>query len=235
MPGTSPAGRRGDPPVPALFGGGVTFPRRSASYPVTNEARNTRHKVESMAAEPGTPSFEELLEAHESRVWTLCLRMTGSRELAQDAHQECFIRVWKGLGAFRGEAKPSTWIWRIAVRCCREILERERRLPLGGDAESLAELPDAAPGADRQLEKADATRFLLGFLNARERALVHLFYTQELSCEEVAEVLEMKPGAVRVALHRAREAMKAGWERAHGDAQAAPAHSRLTLAEEGSA
>ena len=168
-----------------------------------------------MAAGPPDPTFEELLQAHEAMVWTLCLRMTGNRALAQDAHQETFIRVWKGLAAFRGEARPSTWIWRIAVRCCREVLERERLLPLD-DADGRPEPESPLPGADVLLERGDAARFLIGLLKPRERALVHLFYTQDLSCEEVAEVLEMSPGAVRVALHRAREAMKAGWEAAHG-------------------
>jgi RNA polymerase sigma factor (sigma-70 family) len=176
-----------------------------------------------MAAGPPDTTFEELLQAHEAMVWTLCLRMTGNRALAQDAHQETFIRVWKGLATFRGEARASTWIWRIAVRCCREQLERERRLPLvdgGGDGPE-----PAAPGlgADVALERGDAARFLTGLLNPRERALVHLFYTQELSCHEVAEVLEMSPGSVRVALHRARETMKAGWNAAHGGGSARPA------------
>jgi len=185
-----------------------------------------------MAPGSNTPAFEELLEAHEAMVWTLCLRMTGSREWAQDAHQECFIRVWRHLDAFRGEAKPSTWIWRIAVRCCRELLARERRLPLEEAEDALDLLGDPTPGADRQLERSDSARFLLTFLKPRERALVHLFYTQELSCEEIAEVLEMKPGAVRVALHRAREAMRSGWERAHGEGEAANRGARLTLAQE---
>jgi RNA polymerase sigma-70 factor (ECF subfamily) len=175
-----------------------------------------------MAAGPPDTTFEELLQAHEAMVWTLCLRMTGNRALAQDAHQETFIRVWKGLASFRGEARASTWIWRIAVRCCREVLERERRLPLE-DGEGRPEVESPAPGADVLLEKGDAARFLTGLLRPRERALVHLYYTQELSCDEVAEVLEMSPGAVRVALHRAREAMKAGWDAAHGGRPAAAA------------
>lgn len=160
--------------------------------------------------------FDELMALHEAMVWTLCLRMTGNRVLAQDAHQECFVRVWKALPTFRGEAKASTWIWRIAVRCCREILEGERRLPLQDGDSTLELLPDQQEDAHQHLEKRDATAFLLALLNPRERALVHLFYTQELSCDEVAEVMGMRSGAVRVALHRARECMRKGWEGAHG-------------------
>jgi RNA polymerase sigma-70 factor, ECF subfamily len=170
-----------------------------------------------MERDTATRNFEELLAAHEAMVWTLCLRMTGSRELARDAHQECFIRVWQGLPAFRGEAKPSTWIWRIAVRCCRETLDRERRLPLDGGEGALEGLADPARSTEAGLEARDSADFLLGFLKPRERALVHLFYTQELSCEEVAAALGMRPGAVRTALHRAREAMRAGWEQAHAE------------------
>jgi len=162
--------------------------------------------------------FHELMASHEAMVWTLCLRMTGNRALAQDAHQECFVRVWKALPAFRGEAKASTWIWRIAVRCCREVLEGERRLPLNDDEAALAALPDGTADAHQGLEKRDAAAFLLSLLKPRERAMVHLFYTQELNCEEVAEAMNMRPGAVRVALHRARECMRQGWDGAHRDA-----------------
>lgn len=162
--------------------------------------------------------FNQLLADHEAMVWTLCLRMTGNRTLAQDAHQECFVRVWKALPSFRGEAKPSTWIWRIAVRCCREVLEGERRLPLSDDEAGMAASPSREPSQYEELEKRDATAFLLGMLKPRERAMVHLFYTQELSCEEVAEAMGMRPGAVRVALHRARECMRQGWRSAHGEA-----------------
>jgi RNA polymerase sigma-70 factor (ECF subfamily) len=160
--------------------------------------------------------FAEILAAHEAMVWTLCLRMTGSRVLAQDAHQECFLRVWRGLDAFRGEARLSSWIWRIAVRCCRELLARERRLPLEASEEALDSLVDPAAPLDEAAAARDAQAFLLGLLKPRDRALVHLHYSQELSCEEIAAVMEMRPVAVRVALHRARAAMRAGWERVHG-------------------
>lgn len=164
---------------------------------------------------PRAQSFEEILAAHEAMVWTLCLRMTGSRALAQDAHQECFLRVWRYLDSFRGEARLSTWIWRIAVRCCREQLARERRLPLEAAQDALELLPDGEADPARQAESRDTEAFLLGLLKPREKALVHLFYTQELSCEEIAQVMNMRQGAVRVALHRARETMRAGWDKAH--------------------
>lgn len=158
-------------------------------------------------------AFDDLLKEGESLVWTLCLRVCGREDLARDAFQDAWIAAWRALPDFRGEAKPTTWLWRIAVRACGDVLRRERRGPLTG----LDELPepvstDESPA--ESLEKRDLRDWLLEALTPRQRALVHLRYTQELSYEEIAETAAIGLSAVKVGLHRAKAAMRVRWERA---------------------
>lgn len=158
-------------------------------------------------------AFDALLAEGESLVWTLCLRVCGRADLARDAFQDAWIAVWRALPGFRGEARPTTWIWRIAVRACGDVLRRERR----GPQTAFGELPDTAGDWDSPadaLEKQDLLDWLLEALTPRQRALIHLRYTQELSYEEIAETLEIGLSAVKVGLHRAKAAMRGRWERA---------------------
>jgi RNA polymerase sigma-70 factor (ECF subfamily) len=145
-------------------------------------------------------------------VWALCLRVLGSRAWAEDACQECFIRIWKGLETFRGESRLSTWIWTVSHRCVTSLALREargeRRAGQRVDSDDLAEvLPDSAPGTDRELENRDLLQRLLAELNPSQRSAITLFYMQELSVAEVSAITGQSEGAVRVILHRARQRM----------------------------
>jgi RNA polymerase sigma-70 factor, ECF subfamily len=164
-------------------------------------------------------AFDELLAQGQSLVWTLCLRVCGREDLARDAFQETWLAAWRALPAFRGEAKATTWLWRIAVRACGDTLRRERRIPQGLD--ELPEVVDETPNPADRLEREDLANWLLVVLTPRQRALVHLRYTQELSYEEIAAALEISLAAVKTGLHRARAAMRARWERAQRPATSA--------------
>lgn len=156
--------------------------------------------------------FARLHERYLPLVWSLCLRVLGSRAWAEDACQECFIRIWHGLPAFRGESRLSTWIWTVCHRCITSLALREnrgerhpsRRLA----AEDLADtLAIGDPGADEQLENRDLLQRLLAELTPGQRSVVTLFYMQELSVAEVSQITGQSEGAVRVVLHRARQRM----------------------------
>lgn len=158
--------------------------------------------------------FQQIYEESRERVWTLCLRMLGSEDLARDAFQECFIRAWQALPEFRGESKASTWLWKIAYRCALEQLRHEQR-------HRHHELDDELHGAGRQLpretalEQRDMTEFLLANLNPTQRALIHLRYTMELSYDEIAQSTGTSLSSVKVGLHRAKAAMRKRWQESH--------------------
>lgn len=153
----------------------------------------------------GDPSaFEELVRRHEQRIYNLCLRMLGKPEDAHDATQEAFLAALRKLSAFRGDARFSTWLHRIAVNACYDILRRRQRRP----EEALPEEPGPAPGdmAESAAEAVDVQAALLG-IPEEFRAVLILRDVQDVAYEDIAEILGVPVGTVKSRLHRGRMAM----------------------------
>jgi RNA polymerase sigma-70 factor (ECF subfamily) len=156
-------------------------------------------------------AFARLVERHQTGVFTLLRRMTGDPEEAVDLAQETFLRAWRGLPAFRGDARFGTWLYRIAYNVCLS-----RRLVYPG---ALARLDLAGELAGAEAEEP-ARAFEVGERRARLLALVdrlppayrlvlHLYYWGELSYPEIAAILRLPLGTVKTHLHRARAALRA--------------------------
>jgi len=172
-------------------------------------------------AEGDGGAFEELVGRHQDRVIAVCQRLLGDREEARDAAQEVFLKVYRKAGRFRPDAKVSTWLYRIAVNHCLNRLRRRkvvRFLSFGGlsSGESDGGRPDAglalvdpadpAPGPDAALaarRRWQATRRALASLPESQRAVVVLAKFEELSYDEIAEVLGTSNSAVASRLFRA--------------------------------
>jgi RNA polymerase sigma-70 factor (ECF subfamily) len=121
--------------------------------------------------------------------------MLGDSAQAEDASQETFVKIWKGLPKFRGESSISTWIFSIARNTCLDLLKKRRNLV------SLDEVIEK-PRFGR--EPIDIESLLQG-LPLQYREVMLLFYVQEKSYEEVARTLELPMGTVKTYLHRARK------------------------------
>ncbi len=156
-------------------------------------------------ARDGDPdAFEALVKEYCGLVHSLAFRMTGDAHLAEDMCQETFTRVWRKLAAIRDPQSFPGWLVSITRRICLDELEkRNRRMESGEDEVTLTNLNPTMPeGFDwkrRVLEEAMAK------LSIRDRQLLTLSYHRDLSSDEVAIILGMSPGSVRVGLHRARE------------------------------
>ena len=72
-------------------------------------------------------AFEALVRLYEKKVYTLCRRMCGNEEDAQEAAQDAFLAVWRAIGAFRQESSFSTWLYRLATNACIDLLRRNKR------------------------------------------------------------------------------------------------------------
>ncbi len=173
------------------------------------------------AAGGETAAFAELLRRHQGKVRGLLLRLCGDRTLADDLAQEVFLRAYRGLWGFEGRSSFGTWLYRISYNAYLNHSTRVRKwssLPTAYDAETAA--PDDAlspPRADlrRDLEAAVAT------LPQRYRGVVVLYYLQDLSYPEIAEILDVPLGTVKTHLHRAKRLLRAklhGWELDASDA-----------------
>jgi RNA polymerase sigma-70 factor (ECF subfamily) len=157
--------------------------------------------------------FESILAAHERMIYGICLRMCGNKEDALDAAQETAVRVWRNIGGFTGGAALSTWIYRIATNACLDQLRRRR------DVASIDELgeegfsPAAPEGETPQsaLEGKETLRELgeaLLRLPEDQRAAVVLRDVQNLSYEEVADVLGVNLNTVKSRISRGRRTLR---------------------------
>jgi len=148
-----------------------------------------------MAAEAST-AFETLLATHQDKVFRLCYSMLGDRAQAEDAAQECFLRIWKSMDRYRGDSAIGTWIFSIARNVClTSISKRRRSAPIEEAERSQPVMPD------RQRD----ILHLVSQLPDNYRQVVMLFYMEDRSYEEVACMLDLPLGTVKTHLHRARQ------------------------------
>jgi len=154
-------------------------------------------------------AFAALVERHERRVYNLALRMTGKEEDARDASQEAFLTVLRKLSSFRGEAAFTTWLHRVTVNACYDLLRKRQRQPLlerGDDDLPRPEPPPAPDHADEAALSIDVRRALLE-VPEDFRAVMILHDVQDLPQEEVAAILGIPVGTVKSRLHRGRVAL----------------------------
>jgi RNA polymerase sigma-70 factor (ECF subfamily) len=166
------------------------------------------------AGEP--PAFEELVRRYQHRVFGVAVRMLGNAAEAEDAAQEVFLRVYRAVAEFRGEARLSTWLYAITSRVCLTRLGTgERQLVREGE-ETLTRLAngEATPGAAlERSELAAALHRAIAELPEERRIVVVLRDLEGLAYEEIAGALDLPLGTVRSRLHRARMDLKEKLER----------------------
>lgn len=160
------------------------------------------------------------MEALADDVYGLCRAMVRDEVLAEDLAQDAFSRALAGLGGFRGEASPRTWLLAIARNRCLDHLRRSRIDPTDAD-DAWEEHPDPEPVAvDVLLSRRDLQRGL-DVLSETERALVVLHHGHGLRYAELAAAFGIREGTARMRVKRALEKVRAELERPAPLAQAA--------------
>ena len=158
-------------------------------------------------------AFALLVQRHQRRVFNLVFRMLQQYEEANEVTQETFFAAWQGLAGFRGNALFSTWLYRIAYNCALKQIEQRKRdnaLQAAIQAEQ-AELTDSDERVGTQLEIRDRQKFVrehLSTLPAKYRIVLILRHLQEMSYEEMAEILMLPIGTIKTHLFRARNLLK---------------------------
>ena len=168
-------------------------------------------------------SFEQLLLEHQKNVYNLCYRMAGNPDDAMDLSQETFLRAWRCLDQYQFASAFSTWLYRLCSNICIDFLRRRRRqqtVPLtfedaDGEEQTYA-VPDAQPLPEEQVE-LKLTRETLAAAMAQllpeHRAVLQLRVVNEMSYEQIADVLDIQIGTVKSRLSRARNQLKKILER----------------------
>ena len=166
-------------------------------------------------------AFDLLVERYQERAYRIAWSVLRDREDAKDCSQEAFIRLHESAGSFAGQAKFSTWFYRILVNCCLDHRRKRRNWRRlvgwggreeGGDASDPVErlpAPFADP-TDAMVTDHRSSRLweAVDGLSPQQRAAVLLQCREELSTKEIAAVLQLSEATVRVHLHRAYSALK---------------------------
>lgn len=167
-----------------------------------------------------THAFDLLVERYQDRVYDLAYRITGHHADAQDAAQESFVKAYRSLRTFRGDAAFSTWLHRIAVNAALDAVRRRRPASPAPSDTAGASLDPLADRAER-VEARERIHRAIAALPLDQRVVVTLRDVQGWSYEEVAMIAEIPVGTVRSRLARGREALRAAL------ADLAPAGARV--------
>ncbi len=169
-----------------------------------------------LAAAGDRRAFERIYRSHANRVFSVCVRMSGDRVLAEELTQDVFVRAWSKLNLYRGESAFSTWLHRLAVNVilnARKTEGRRRgRFASEGEGEDVGDaMPalarTATPGIAIDLEAAVAS------LPPGARRVFVLHDVEGYKHEEIATMLEITSGGSKAQLHRARMLLREALER----------------------
>ena len=157
-------------------------------------------------------AFASLVQRHQRRVFNLVLRMLQDSEEASEITQEAFLAAWMGLPSFRGEARFATWLYRIAYNCTLKQIDRhkrERSLRATMEAEQI--LDEVNKETEDILElraRQTIVREQLEKLPTQYRIVLILRHFQEMTYEEMADILTLPIGTIKTNLFRARHLLK---------------------------
>jgi RNA polymerase sigma-70 factor (ECF subfamily) len=168
-------------------------------------------------------AFAEIIRQYQDKVFSLIYRMLGNRQEAEDVAQDVFITVFKTIESFRGEAKFSTWLLRIAANHAKNRIKHLARRPTEGadpdDVSQVRAVPDRPSppvqaridSPDTLLEAMQTERLMqeaIANLAEDQRLLVVLRDVEEMSYQEIEEITGLPEGTIKSRLHRARMAIK---------------------------
>lgn len=146
----------------------------------------------------------EALEKYAEMVYRLAFAQTRNRQDADDVFQEVFIRLVKSDGKFEGDEHLKAWLIRVTVNCARTIwMSAWRRRMVFMDDQAWNSVP-----AEESNEGSEALEEAMTALPRAYRVVIHLFYYEEMSVDEMAQALNEKPSTIRSRLTRARQMLK---------------------------
>ena len=186
---------------------------QSIRMPLTGAVPSTAEQddLQLIAASKGgdQDAFAQLVQRYQRRVFNLVYRMLQQYEEANETTQETFLAAWQGLPAFRGDARFATWLYRIAYNCSLKQLEQRKRdkaLQVALEAEQ-----DNTKLTDTEMDVRDRQALVrehLSHLPAKYRIVLILRHLQDMTYEEMAEILTMPIGTIKTHLFRARNLLK---------------------------
>ena len=157
-------------------------------------------------------AYKILVERYQHYIFTLAMRLTGSREDSEEIAQDVFVKAYRSLSDFRGDSKFSTWLYTIATTSCISFLRKHKLETQSLDNENVfahADNIDSGMSAN-QVElksKVAMVNNAIKLLSPEDAEVLTLFYKGEQSLQEIARILGQETNTVKVRLHRARRVL----------------------------
>ena len=202
-----------------------TSPRGSTGQVLSAEESAEREAVQDLVRQAKAGdlgAYDDLVRRYQDRIYGLAYHLTSNHEEANDIAQETFIKAWRALPGFKGDASFYTWIYRIAYNHTLNLLKSRRMrtthlslndmdLNAENNPDLVALASDHTPHRDARIsELSERMNQALQRLSAEHRAVVTLHDVQGLPHEEIARIVGVNPGTVRSRLHYARQQLQ-GW------------------------
>lgn len=192
---------------------------KGLSKGVSKVDREDEHVLIEQAKDGDLEAFETLIINYEKLVYNVIYRLIGNPEDTYDLSQETFIKVYTKINQFDGSSKFSTWLYRIATNTCLDELRRRKRketfsIDQGIEGESgyiYPEQEDKSENIENKIvekEKALIIQKALGQVNEKNREALVLRDIQQLSYEEIADILKLSLGTVKSRISRGRQQVK---------------------------
>lgn len=163
-------------------------------------------------------AYGEIVEIYKDKVFQLCYRILGNRHEAEDMAQEAFIRAYVNIASFNIDLKFSTWLYRIATNLCIDRIRKKKPdyyldaevsgtdgLTMYSQIASDTILPE---DEIESLELQETIQREITKLPEKYRSVIVLKYIEELSLNEISEILDIPLGTVKTRIHRGREALR---------------------------
>ncbi len=177
----------------------------------TRDVRTSDLQLASRIRAGDGAAFDELYRLHGTRLYNLAYRMAGSAQDADDLLQDIFLLAYRKLGSFRGESSLGTWLYRLGMNHCLDVL-RSRQARMGRETDSLDDegaMPVASPGpALGAVSRIDLER-AIGHLPRACRAAFLLHDVEGFGHNEVASILGISEGTSKSQVHKARLRIRA--------------------------
>jgi RNA polymerase sigma-70 factor (ECF subfamily) len=154
-------------------------------------------------------SFKDIVDLYSAQVYNHALSLLRSREDAEEATQDVFLKISKAIELFRGDAKLSTWIWRITANVCYTRLAKKRI-----DSESIDDVVSAVEdphSLSAEIDRKESRRLIneaLASVPQQQASILLLYYFEGMSYKEIAAVFNIPEGTVAIQLHRGRERLR---------------------------
>lgn len=163
-------------------------------------------------------AYSDIVNLYQHKLYQICYRMLGNMQEAEDITQEAFIRAYINLHSFDQKRKFTTWLYRIGTNLCIDRLRKKKpdyyldaevAGTEGLDMYSQIAIEEALPEEQlEQMELQERIQYEISRLPEKYRSVIVLKYIEELSLQEISEILDMPLGTVKTRIHRGREALR---------------------------